>query len=140
MSAKMDFSTLYQEMVAKVVIVIRLEVLTHHVNGLLDNVIVNQVLLGMFVACSVFIKPTTSNFILEITDSIVTNVNRISMAFHRLAVNRVIVTAAVRKDSNAIRMVNVLAMTMSKDDVATDAKRTNTIDIKDVWTVRIATI
>lgn len=77
---------------------------------------------------------------LKITDSIVTNAKHISMAFHLVVVNRVIVTAAVRKDSNAMRMVNAHAMTMLKDVVAIDAKRTNTTDIKDVWIVRTATI
>lgn len=48
MNAKMDFSTSYPEMVVKVVIVIRLEALTHLVNVSPDSVIVNQVLLGMY--------------------------------------------------------------------------------------------
>lgn len=61
MNAKMDFSTSYQEMVAKVVTVIRLEALTHHANVLPDNVTVNQVLLGMTTNKTLFIELTNSN-------------------------------------------------------------------------------
>lgn len=68
------------------------------------------------------------------------NAKRINMVFHRLVVNRVIATTAARKDSNAIRMVNVHATITLKDGVAIDAKRINSTDIKDAWTVRIATI
>lgn len=40
--------TLYRAMVARIVTVIRSEVSIHHVNDRLDNVIVNQALLGSY--------------------------------------------------------------------------------------------
>lgn len=68
----------------------------------------------------------------KITASIVTNVKHINMAFHQLDVNRVIAIVVVRRDSNVIKMANVRVTTMLKEDVAIDAKKINTIVIKDV--------
>lgn len=57
-----------------------------------------------------------------------------------MVASHAIVTKAVQKDFNAMRPVNVHAMTMLKEDDAIDAKRTNLIAIKAVWIVQIATI
>lgn len=76
----------------------------------------------------------------KISDSIVISANRTSMASHRQVASHVIVTAADRKDSNAIKMDSVHVMTMLRDVVAIDAKRINMIGIKAAWTVRTATI
>lgn len=73
-------------------------------------------------------------------DSIVISVNRTSMASHRPAVSHVIVTTAVQKDSNAIKMASVRVTTMLRDVVAIDAKRINTIGIKVASTARTVTI
>lgn len=54
--------------------------------------------------------------------------------------NHVIVMKVDQKVSNAMPMVNVHVMTMSKADDVTDAKRTNIIGIKGVWIVPIVII
>lgn len=135
----MDFSTLYRVMVVKVVTVIRSEVSIHLVNDSPVNAIANLALLGMTDQTHLTLHSKCENEI-SFPDSIAINVNRISTASHRLAANHATVTAAVRRDTNAIRMVNVPAMTTLKVDDVIDAKRTNTIDIKGVWIVHIATI
>lgn len=68
-----------------------------------------------------------------------TSAHRINMDSQLMVVNRVTVTKVDQKVSNVMHSVNVHVTTMLKDVDAIDAKRTNTIVIKVVWIVPIAT-
>lgn len=62
-----------------------------------------------------------------------------SMAFQPKAAKRAIVMLVVQKVLNATNKGNVHVMTMSKEEPVTVVKKTNTTDIKDAWTARLAT-
>lgn len=56
-----------------------------------------------------------------------------------MVANHVIVMRAVQRASNAMLPVSVHVTTTSKEDDATDAKKTNITVIKDVWIVPTVT-
>lgn len=62
------------------------------------------------------------------------------MASRPTAARSAIVMRAARKAHSAMSWDSVHAMTMLRDELATDAKRTNSTDIRDAWTVQLATI
>lgn len=80
----------------------------------------------------------TYNF--NISDFVVTSVHLINTDSLSMDANHAIVMKAVQRACSAMLPANVHATTMSKVDGATDAKRTSTIVIRDVWIVQIVTI
>lgn len=73
-------------------------------------------------------------------DFSVTSARHINMDFRKRVANRAIVMKVAQRDSNAMRPASAHVMTMSKVAGVTDVKKINSIGIKVVWIVPIATI